>query len=71
MLDADGVIHVSWFRFLDGSVPGSIFPLSSIMYRTIDTRSGELGPIEDVTAVSAKAPNADWVPSIGSTVELR
>jgi hypothetical protein len=64
VLDPDGVIHVSWFRFLDGSVPGTQFPLSSIMYRTIHTATGELGPLEDVSGVSSANPHADWVPTI-------
>jgi hypothetical protein len=70
VLDKDGVIHVTWFRFRDGSVPGTIFPLSSIMYRTIDTHTGEMGALETVTGSNSAKPNADWVPSIalsGST----
>ena len=55
-------MHISWFRFHAGSVPGTQFPVSSIMYRTLDTKSGALGPVENVT--SSSAPNADWVPSI-------
>jgi hypothetical protein len=64
VLDSRGVIHVSWFRFHAGSVPGTQFPVSSIMYRTIATSTGDLGPVESATTVSAAKPNSDWVPSI-------
>jgi hypothetical protein len=60
VLDTKGVIHVSWFRFHAGSIAGTQFPVSSIMYRTIDAKTGSLGPVESVTGTT----DSDWVPSI-------